>query len=408
MARLPPALRGKALDWGDDEAATRVHGDAASLSLVAREGPIAGNVFGTDGDAITIGRGSSCAIRLALSEISRRHAVVRYRAGRYWVEDLQTLNGTRLNDQLIDGPTALKQGDRIGVGTQLFEVRFDVRANRQMVYDGPVSEAVSVSMPPRANRAPFRVPLGPIRFGAVALLAISTGVLLAFAITRQSRRAAAGTQAVHASATASSDATRAAPGNVPAPPPSATTAPTAPVRAHVEVDGAVPLAVREGGGVQWAAARGAPVRKGDDLVRIRHNNTAKQRELDRINEQLEDDDSNPELIRRAHAIADELASEPGSATIKSDFDGIVVSSLAPGMRLQPGGGELRVARRVRLIVDPSEISGDGSGCRVTFIDQRLEAEGRRVVGGVGATIELTRFAAKLSFVQVGRVRADCT
>ncbi|MDB4970202.1 MAG: hypothetical protein JWN44_5891, partial [Myxococcales bacterium] len=34
--------------------------------------------------------------------------------------------------------------------------------------------------------------------------------------------------------------------------------------------------------------------------------------------------------------------------------------------------------------------------------------GRRVVGTVGATIELTRFSAKLSFEHVGRVRADCT
>src|SRR5215475_712512 len=110
MARLPPVPRGTGLDWGDDEAATRVQRDAASLSLIAREGPMAGHIFGTDGHSITIGRGSSCAVRLALSEISRRHATIRYHAGRYWVEDLQTLNGTRVNEALIDGPAALKQG----------------------------------------------------------------------------------------------------------------------------------------------------------------------------------------------------------------------------------------------------------------------------------------------------------
>ncbi|MDB4969565.1 MAG: garA [Myxococcales bacterium] len=409
MARLPPGLRGKPLDWGDDEAATRVQGDAASLALVARDGPMAGSVFGTNGDVITIGRGSSCAIRLALSEISRRHAVVRYRAGRYWVEDLQTLNGTRVNEQLIDGLTALKQGDRIRIGVQTFEVRFDVRANRQMVYDGPASEALSVSTPQRTNRGPFGAPLGPIGLGAVALLAISTGTLLAFAITRQSHRTAEKAHAAHPSARAASDTTRPAPGVIPASPASAATAPPeATVRARVEVDGAVALAARDGGSVQWAAARGTPVRKGDELVRIRRNNTAKQRELERVNEQLEDDDSNPQLIRRAHAIADELSSEPGTATIKSDFDGVVVSSLAPGMLLHARADELRVAHRVRLIVDPSAIGGGGSACRVVFIDQRLEAEGRRVVGTVGATIELTRFSAKLSFEHVGRVRADCT
>jgi FHA domain len=412
MARLPPALRGKPLDWGDDEAATRVQGDVPALSLVAREGPMAGHVFGSDGDAITIGRGSSCAIRLALSEISRRHAIVRYHAGRYWVEDLGTLNGTRLNEQLIDGPTPLQQGDRIRVAAQTFEVRFDVRANRQLVYDGPASEAMSLSPASAANRAAFRPPLGPLGFGAVALLAITTGALLAFAVTRQSRRAAMAAQAMHASASGAHEATRAAAAGVPPTAPSSVaTAPgAAPVRARIEVDGAVALVARDGGSVQWAAARGTPVREGDELVRIRRDNAAKQRELDRINGQLEDDDSNPKLIRRAHELADELASEPGTATIKSDFDGVVVTVPARGARLLPGGGggEVRVARRVRLVLDLSAIMGGGSACRVMFIDQQLEAEGRRVVGGVGATIELTRFSPKLSFEQVGRVRADCS
>ncbi|MGZ3404840.1 MAG: FHA domain-containing protein, partial [Polyangia bacterium] len=173
MARLPSALRGKPLDWGDDEAATRVQTDAAALSLIAREGPIGGRVFGSDGQPITIGRGSSCGVHLALSEISRQHAIIRYRAGRYWVEDLQTLNGTRVNHQLIDRPTVLNQGDRIRIGAQEFEVRFDAFANRQVVWDGPNSDgAVSVSQPSRASRSTEPLPLGPLRIAAVVVLAI--------------------------------------------------------------------------------------------------------------------------------------------------------------------------------------------------------------------------------------------
>jgi hypothetical protein len=37
----------------------------------------------------------------------------------------------------------------------------------------------------------------------------------------------------------------------------------------------------------------------------------------------------------------------------------------------------------------------------------MAAEGRRVVGGSAATIELTRFPAELSLDDIGRVRADC-
>jgi FHA domain len=403
MARLPPALRGRPLDWGDDEAATRVQQDAASLSLVAREGPMAGHIFGTDGHAITIGRGSGCAVRLALSEISRQHAIVRYRAGRYWVEDLQTLNGTRVNQQLIDGPTPLKQGDRIRVGAQEFEVRFDALANREVVWDGPHSDVpVSVSTPspsPRASREPVRATLSPLTLGAVAVLAITTGVLIAFAIPRQRSRTLAAPMRVPPpapAATAANDAVR------PPPPPAAST----PIAAHIEMDGAVALTAPEAGTVRWAAARGTPVRSGDDLVRFRRHNVATQRELDRINARLEDDESNPELIRRAHALADELMTTPGTAKIKSDLDGVVIASSAKDAHLRPGVAAVRVARSVRLVVEPSLVVGDGSACRVSFVDQRLEIEGRRVVGMPGS-IELSRFPETLSFDDVGRVRVDC-
>jgi hypothetical protein len=400
MARLPPGLRGRPLDWGDDEAATRVQSGAAKLSLIAHEGPLEGHVFGTDGDAITIGRGSSCGVQLALSDISRQHAIIRYRSGRYWVEDLQTLNGTWVNHQLIDRATALNQGDRIRIGAQEFEVRFDGVAHRQVVWDGPNSAAVSVSPSPRASRGPVLPPIRRIGVAAaVVVLAISSGVLLAYAVTRQSRRAALSTRAqpthgATALPSGASAATTAAPAS-------------APVRARVEIDGDVAVTSTQAGRVQWSAARGTPVRAGDELVRLRLSNAAKQRELDRINEKLEDNDSNAELARRAHEVADELEAAPTMATIKSDFDGVVVAAPAAGARMQAGPTEVRVARRVRLVVDASAIVGAGSACAVTFLDQKLAADGRRVVGGAGATIELTRFPENLSFETLGRARADC-
>src|SRR4051812_6942244 len=114
----------RVLDWGDEEAATRVRQDSACLSLVAGPGPLVGRVYGSDGDPMTIGRSSGCAVHLPLAEISRHHARIRYHAGRFWVEDLQTLNGTLLNQHLIERPMPLKAGDRIRIGDQEFEVRF--------------------------------------------------------------------------------------------------------------------------------------------------------------------------------------------------------------------------------------------------------------------------------------------
>jgi hypothetical protein len=174
--------------------------------------------------------------------------------------------------------------------------------------------------------------------------------------------------------------------------------------ARVDIEGTIALAAPEAGTVQWAAPRGAPVHAGDDVVRFRRSNAAKQKELDHINEQLEDDDSNPELIRRAHALADELEQTPAMASIKTSFDGVVLASLPAKSRLQPGVGGVRVAHSVRVVLDANAISGGGNACRVAFLDQGLVAEGHPAGG---ATIELTRFPPKLALENVGRVRADC-
>ncbi|HEX6837800.1 MAG TPA: FHA domain-containing protein [Polyangia bacterium] len=410
MARLPTGMRGKPLDWGDEEAATRVGRDAASLSLIAREGPLSGHVFGTDGHPITIGRGGSCGVHLALSEISRRHATIRYRAGRYWVEDLQTLNGTRVNQQLIDGPTALQHGDRIHVGAQEFEVRLEALANRQVVYDGPNSEALSVprgsqapQAPQTAYAGPARWPLGPVGFAIVAMLAISTGVLLAYAITRDRRHAQAPLQA-SAGPAASGPA---AAGSAASAASTSRPAAVAPVRARFEVDGAVAFSAPEAGTVQWVAARGTRVHAGDELFRIRPSNAAKQRELDRINAELEENDSDAALGRRAHALAVELLDAPESETVKSSFDGIVVATPSPRAHVAAGAGEVRVARAVRVVLDASAVAGAGSACRVSFLDQHVAAEGQRVEGNGGTTIQLSRFPPSLSLDEVGRARADC-
>src|SRR5690242_1202122 len=110
-SRLPGM--GRSVDWGDEELATRVHQASAKLSIVGRGGPLAGRVYGSDGQPFTIGRGDGCGVLLPLAEISRKHGRVRYQAGRFWIEDLQTLNGTWLNSQLLDRPAPLRDGDRI-------------------------------------------------------------------------------------------------------------------------------------------------------------------------------------------------------------------------------------------------------------------------------------------------------
>ena len=64
----------------------------------------------------TMGRAADCEIVLSDGSISRRHAHVFARDDGWWVEDLQSKNGTKLNGKPVQEATRLSPGDRIELG----------------------------------------------------------------------------------------------------------------------------------------------------------------------------------------------------------------------------------------------------------------------------------------------------
>jgi pSer/pThr/pTyr-binding forkhead associated (FHA) protein len=67
------------------------------------------------GDHLTIGRSEKCKLVLDDDELSRRHAVIKYRNGSFEIEDLGSANGTYLNCEAVQ-TAGLKRGDRIEMG----------------------------------------------------------------------------------------------------------------------------------------------------------------------------------------------------------------------------------------------------------------------------------------------------
>jgi pSer/pThr/pTyr-binding forkhead associated (FHA) protein len=67
---------------------------------------------------LTIGRGPENGLTLASSAVSRRHAAVAFREGRWYVEDRGSYNGTFLNGTRVNPgtPLPLRHGDRIEIG----------------------------------------------------------------------------------------------------------------------------------------------------------------------------------------------------------------------------------------------------------------------------------------------------
>jgi pSer/pThr/pTyr-binding forkhead associated (FHA) protein len=82
-----------------------------------------------EGSKLVVGRDEGVAVRLATSEVSRRHCAIRVRAGVTTVEDLGSRNGTQINDFTIVEKTVLKHGDILRVGPMLFQYEVKVRAS---------------------------------------------------------------------------------------------------------------------------------------------------------------------------------------------------------------------------------------------------------------------------------------
>lgn len=77
-----------------------------------------------DSNSVSIGRDSSNDIVIPRESISSLHASIDYKNGYYYLEDLRSTNGTRLNDKQLEenNPVRLKSGDKIHFA--IYEFRF--------------------------------------------------------------------------------------------------------------------------------------------------------------------------------------------------------------------------------------------------------------------------------------------
>ena len=74
------------------------------------------------GDELTVGRAPGCQVVVDDTYASQIHARVFARDGQLMVEDLGSTNGTLLNKKKVTGPTVMRRGDRLQVGTTVMEL----------------------------------------------------------------------------------------------------------------------------------------------------------------------------------------------------------------------------------------------------------------------------------------------
>jgi len=86
--------------------------------LLMKNGPMAGRAYRFHQDVTTIGRTTGNDLVIPGLTVSRRHARLWFANGRWYLEDLQSANGTFVNNVRIYQAVALNDGDMISFGDE--------------------------------------------------------------------------------------------------------------------------------------------------------------------------------------------------------------------------------------------------------------------------------------------------
>lgn len=110
---LPTQNAGVDSSWDSDR--TEVYADADGESAVASLIGDRGEVFPITTFPFVVGRGSECDLVLQGKGVSRRHAEIIFQSGRFVVNDLESLNGIKVNGYKVSR-VILEENDNLRLG----------------------------------------------------------------------------------------------------------------------------------------------------------------------------------------------------------------------------------------------------------------------------------------------------
>ena len=83
----------------------------------------AGRKFPLSGEDVLIGRAADASLRLTGNSVAVRHAALVGENGAFWLKDMGSHTGVRLNGRRQEQTTALRDGDVLQIGDQSFRFR---------------------------------------------------------------------------------------------------------------------------------------------------------------------------------------------------------------------------------------------------------------------------------------------
>ena len=108
---------------------------------------------------VSIGRDTTCQIRLSDTSVSRRHAQVVRQSDGFYASDIDSINGTRVNDDELTAPRRLRNGDVLHVG--VIQLRFVMATPDPAFTAAPTATDGEPESDGRASSSQTTIPLAP-------------------------------------------------------------------------------------------------------------------------------------------------------------------------------------------------------------------------------------------------------
>jgi pSer/pThr/pTyr-binding forkhead associated (FHA) protein len=122
-------------------------------------------------DELIIGRAVDSFVRLAGKDVSRRHARLVRRSGRFYLEDLNSLTGVRLNGDRVRGTREVGQGDLIEISQ--YDLKLEAGPDEKAAPDPDAAGAITA----RIRRARRALPGNRARIGTFVLILLVAAAL---------------------------------------------------------------------------------------------------------------------------------------------------------------------------------------------------------------------------------------
>jgi len=97
-----------------------------NVQLIVNKGAARGRKVQLRHETTIVGRRRDCNLCIPSSEVSRRHCLLQFQDGCLTVEDLNSVNGTFLNEARIVDKSVVYPGDRLGIGPVHFTVQYEL------------------------------------------------------------------------------------------------------------------------------------------------------------------------------------------------------------------------------------------------------------------------------------------